>query len=253
MKYLGLVVIALIAISCVESDSFVTEGGTTVNYLEKGTGDTPADTMVSLFKLRYTTEDGKVIYESMEEPRPLKIDPKTQADQGELFACLSNLRIGDSVAFELEAKELFEKTFRAPLPDSIGGESKIQFQVAYVDQLTESGYYEMVEKMNAEKAKKQLVIDREILDQYFSENNIEGITTDSGLRYVITEEGQGEMPQNGNTVEVNYAGYLLDGTLFDTSIESVARAENAYEEGRPYNTFTFALGQGRVIKGWDEG
>jgi peptidylprolyl isomerase len=66
------------------------------------------------------------------------------------------------------------------------------------------------------------------------------LQTSSGLKYIIVAPGQGDQPQNGSTVAVHYSGYLQDGTLFDSSIE----------RGQP---FRFALGQGQVISGWDEG
>lgn len=68
----------------------------------------------------------------------------------------------------------------------------------------------------------------------------EAITTDSGLQYTITQEGTGERPQPGDLVSVHYVGKLADGTEFD----------NSYTRGQPY---TFPLGQGQVIPGWDEG
>ena len=66
------------------------------------------------------------------------------------------------------------------------------------------------------------------------------ISTDSGLRYVDLVEGRGASPAPGDRVEVHYTGWLEDGTKFDSSVD----------RGQP---FVFPLGQGRVIKGWDEG
>lgn len=66
------------------------------------------------------------------------------------------------------------------------------------------------------------------------------ITTDSGLQYVDLVEGTGAMPQAGQRVTVHYTGTLEDGTKFDSS----------RDRGRP---FTFQIGVGQVIKGWDEG
>lgn len=65
-------------------------------------------------------------------------------------------------------------------------------------------------------------------------------TTESGLQYVILEEGTGEQAQPGSVVRVHYTGTLEDGTVFDSS----------RERGEP---FTFTLGTGSVIPGWDEG
>jgi len=68
----------------------------------------------------------------------------------------------------------------------------------------------------------------------------EVMTTDSGLQYVQVEEGQGPAPEVGDVVSVHYSGQLEDGTVFD----------NSYDRGQPIR---FALGQRRVIPGWEEG
>lgn len=252
MKNLGYIILALALVAC-GTNSFQTEGGTQVTYLTKGEGEAPVDSLVSMFRIKYTTEEGEVMMDA-DEPMPLKIDPNNKIDQGELFEILTMLRIGDSVSFDLVASELFQKTFRAPLPDSIAPESKIKFQIAYIDQLTEQGYFDMVAKKAEEAAAKQIVIDNEILDNYMAENNIEAEKTESGLRYVITEEGSGPNAEVGQTVSVAYAGRILDGPYFDTSDESLAKEQGIFNANRPaYEPYTFPLGRGQVIKGWDEG
>ncbi len=86
------------------------------------------------------------------------------------------------------------------------------------------------------QAKKQEEINNKINSQY---DNLQ--ETESGLRYVITEENpDGEQPQAGDKVSVHYEGRLIDGTVFDSS----------FKRDKP---ITFPLGQRRVIAGWDEG
>ena len=103
-------------------------------------------------------------------------------------------------------------------------------------------------------AEKQLADDIKTIDDYLKENGIEADTTAEGLRYVITEEGTGDKPEKGQTVVVNYTGKLLDGTMFDSSIEEDAKEGGVYREQRDYSKpFEFPIGQGRVIKGWDLG
>ena len=70
------------------------------------------------------------------------------------------------------------------------------------------------------------------------------VKTDSGLRYVDHNVGEGAEAVAGKTVQVHYTGWLNDkdqkGKKFDSSID----------RGRE---FSFPLGAGRVIRGWDEG
>ena len=70
------------------------------------------------------------------------------------------------------------------------------------------------------------------------------VTTSSGLQMIDTKAGTGASPRSGQTVTVHYTGWLYEngkkGAKFDSSVD---RNE----------AFEFPIGQGRVIKGWDEG
>ena len=70
------------------------------------------------------------------------------------------------------------------------------------------------------------------------------VTTPSGLRIIDVKPGTGPVPQAGQTVTVNYTGWLFvdgkKGKKFDSSLDR-------------HEPFSFTLGQGQVIKGWDEG
>ncbi len=73
-----------------------------------------------------------------------------------------------------------------------------------------------------------------------SMNMSDATTTPSGLKYIVIQEGNGASPQPGQNVTVHYTGTLEDGTKFDSS----------RDRNRP---FSFKIGVGQVIKGWDEG
>ena len=70
------------------------------------------------------------------------------------------------------------------------------------------------------------------------------VTTPSGLRIIDVKAGTGPVPKAGQTVTVNYTGWLFvdgkKGKKFDSSLDR-------------HEPFSFTLGQGQVIKGWDEG
>jgi FKBP-type peptidyl-prolyl cis-trans isomerase len=73
-----------------------------------------------------------------------------------------------------------------------------------------------------------------------AQSDAETITTASGLQYQDDVFGTGTEAFPGSSVTVHYTGWLTDGTKFDSSVD----------RGTPY---TFVLGTGSVIAGWDEG
>lgn len=70
--------------------------------------------------------------------------------------------------------------------------------------------------------------------------NAKTVTLPDGLQYQDEVVGTGPEPKKGQTVTVNYTGWLENGKKFDSSLD----------RGQP---FQFVLGMGNVIKGWDEG
>jgi FKBP-type peptidyl-prolyl cis-trans isomerase FkpA len=67
-----------------------------------------------------------------------------------------------------------------------------------------------------------------------------GVKTDDGLQYWDVRVGNGETAKEGSRVRVHYTGWLTNGKKFDSSVDA----------GKP---FDFTIGNGEVIKGWEEG
>ncbi|RZJ67444.1 MAG: peptidylprolyl isomerase [Flavobacterium sp.] len=93
------------------------------------------------------------------------------------------------------------------------------------------------EKANAVKAQKK---------PYLDGLRATAITTDSGLQYKILKKGQGIKPADGTQVYIYYAGYLEDGTLFDSNFEDIAKEYGRFDEQRAagggYKPFPFTAG-----------
>jgi FKBP-type peptidyl-prolyl cis-trans isomerase len=174
----------------------------------------------------------------------------------EIFRMLTK---GDSVTCKIPAKVLFEKTIHAAMPPNVDAKSDFSFNIGVSDIMDREGVnklqQEIVAKQN-EKFKKeqsgQLAKDTVIIDDFLKAKNTFAQKTASGIRYIITQAGKGENAKPGQTVKVNYAGFLLNGKCFDTSIEAVAKANGVYNAGRGYAPYDLILGQGQVISGWEE-
>ena len=86
----------------------------------------------------------------------------------------------------------------------------------------------------------QLNLDISRIEGYISENNLSGYSSlDNGLYYKVLDEGNLTFPQNGDTLDVEYVGQLLNGIEFDRSYTN--------------QPFEMVLGSGEVIQGWEIG
>ncbi|RKF03008.1 FKBP-type peptidyl-prolyl cis-trans isomerase FklB [Tenacibaculum lutimaris] len=97
-----------------------------------------------------------------------------------------------------------------------------------------------MEEEQAKKAEAEFGDNKKAGEEFLAENkNKDGVkTTESGLQYIVLKEGEGEAPKTNSRVKVHYHGTLIDGTVFDSSVE----------RGEPTE-----FGVGQVIKGWTEG
>ncbi len=100
----------------------------------------------------------------------------------------------------------------------------------------------MLTQPSSNQTSGQLIADADNLkpNKIMNLNLENAITTPSGLQYIQIEEGEGVIPQKGQQVTVHYTGTLENGQKFDSS----------RDRNQP---FTFTIGVGQVIKGWDEG
>ena len=147
------------------------------------------------------------------------------------------LGIGQQLA-QMGAEGINAADFAAAINDVIGGkELKVSHREA--QQIVQDYFAKQEQKINAKRAE-QGKAHKEAGEKYLAENaNKDGvITLPSGLQYQVLKEGNGKKPTAKDTVMCHYEGFLIDGTVFDSSVQ---RGEPA----------TFPLQQ--VIAGWTEG
>lgn len=87
----------------------------------------------------------------------------------------------------------------------------------------------------------QLVEDNLLIDAYLSENAVDEVfTTAAGARYYLLQEGQkGGKPELNDIVSINFIGKYLDGTIFDSNIESVADPEVIGKSNNDFSVWRF--------------
>lgn len=147
------------------------------------------------------------------------------------------LGIGRQLA-QMGASDLNIDDFAAAIKDVIAGnELKVSNREAQT--IVQDYFRKQEEKLNAERAEKGKAAKAEG-EKYLAENaKKEGVVTlPSGLQYMVLKEGNGKKPKATDQVKCHYEGFLIDGTVFDSSIQ---RGEPA----------VFPLNQ--VIAGWTEG
>jgi len=147
------------------------------------------------------------------------------------------LGIGQQLA-QMGARELNVDDFAQSIRDVLeGNELKVSHREA--QQIVQDYFQKQEQKMQAERAEKGKAA-REEGEKYLAENaKKEGVVTlPSGLQYQVLKEGNGKKPSAKDQVKCHYEGFLIDGTVFDSSVQ---RGEPA----------VFGLQQ--VIAGWTEG
>ena len=147
------------------------------------------------------------------------------------------LGIGRQLA-QMGANDINIDDFALAIKDVIAGnELKVSNREAQT--IVQSYFAEQEKKLQAERAENGKAA-REAGEKYLAENAKKDgvITLASGLQYQVIKEGEGRQPKATDSVKCHYEGFLVDGTLFDSSIQ---RGEPA----------VFGLQQ--VIAGWTEG
>ncbi|MEI8279440.1 MAG: FKBP-type peptidyl-prolyl cis-trans isomerase [Bacteroidota bacterium] len=153
---------------------------------------------------------------------------------------VSMMTPGDSAVMRISVDSIIKEAPAGQVPPFMKKGTKLTYYVKLVSVKSAEEKKKEMEEMSA----KQKDVDDKMIQEYLTKNNVKAQKTASGLYYVIEKEGTGATAAAGKQVTVNYTGKTLDGKTFDSNVDP---------EFKHVQPFTFGLGQGQVIKGWDEG
>ncbi len=168
---------------------------------------------------------------------------------GEYFDMFSRLRKGDSAVARILTDSVFKEGMGMMPKEFKKGEylvTAIKVVDIFKPENVQDDYAKEVKRIqeaDSVKAITQKVEDDRLLNEYFSKNNITPEKTEKGTYYEIQKPG-GETAKEGQIISVKYTGKLLDGTTFDSNVDS------SFNHTEPFN---LTIGAGGAIPGFDDG
>ena len=173
---------------------------------------------------------------------------------GGLYEGLIMMHVGDVATFAIEADSLAKYVQPSQMPPSYepGKGMKLFYEINLQDIVSkddlaaeQANYMQEVQKRQAEEP--------EEIAEFVKENKITVKPTAEGLYVIVKKKGNGPKVATGKEINVNYTGRLLDGTMFDSSVEGDARSGEIYEPSRTYEPMTYVVGRDKLINGWEQG
>ena len=179
-----------------------------------------------------------------QQGKPVQMPVQASMFKGDWWTGLQLMTPGDSAVFMVSVDSMLNQMKKQQpgmeTPPLLVGKKKIKYEVVLVSVKTKD---EMQKETDAANSAQTATDDR-LLQEYFAKNSLQPTKTASGLYYTINQEGTGDVIKSGQTAEMKYIGKTLDGKVFDANMGAEAKRTEA---------LPVTVGQGQVIRGWDEG
>jgi len=189
------------------------------------------------------TEKDCVLIDTRRTNQRLPLVMRKSVYPGDVFQAIKSMKLGDSTEFLLGAKDYFEKLERIKLPAYIDSSSLLYFNVK-IDKIEPKEIVEAEHKRRMEEKQKMDSVAKSsepvLLEKYLTDNKIKTKPNKSGLYFIETQKGKGDLVKPGQTVSVIYTGKFLTGEVFDATDK---------QGGKPID---LQAGTHQVIPGWDE-
>lgn len=204
-----------------------------INLVEDGDQILEND-YISLTVMYFTGNDS-LLFDTKEIQDDFRMRVMNAEQAGLLQEAVKMMKVGDSAHFLIPADDFYKKTAGIEIPEFITESENLRFEIKLDKKFSEDELKKEYEQhmLQAEAMEKQL------LSEYLSVENITEEPSETGLYIISLEKGKGKKAKKGKIAVVHYKGMLINGQVFDTSID----------KGEPLE---FVLGQKEVILAWDE-
>ena len=185
-----------------------------------------------------------LLFNSYTEERPFQIILQEPQYQGDVFACIAMMSLGDSAVFKIKADSFFYITARTPmLPPFVDSTSYMTFNI----------------KLNKVQTQEEAKLEREaelvalqgkeagIIEQYVKENNITVPADEEGLYFIETKKGSGKKVSEGLIIVINYTLKFTNGDILFSTLTTGETID--FEYGTQFDTKGFNKGIGQMRKG----
>lgn len=214
------------AAACNQFKITETENGDRIQWHTKGEGISPKEGDIVTMGLIIKSELDSVFTNTYEMGQPIEVPLQAGMFKGSFENALMAMHEGDSATVYVSADSLFGKMAQ-PLPPGVPQQSDLKFIVKLISVKTQAQYQKDInDKMVGESA---------LIEEFVGKSLKGAEKLENGIYVKTTTPGTGAAVAQGDTVSVAYVGKFFDGKVFD--------------QNKP---FTFPVGLGYVIRGWDE-
>lgn len=215
------------------------ESGLFIIEEKKGTGRLPKSGDVLHLHFSVGTIDGMTLFSTFER-EPMDIPFGERFDTKGFDEGIGYMKKGGKLKIIVPSNLAFDSVGRGQM---IPPYTTLIYETELLDILSKEQVErekEMARKAEEAKSVKAKADEKSKIEAYVKNNNISVTPTASGLYYIEEVAGTGAQAEAGKEVKVHYTLYNIEGDKLQSTVDS----------GQP---FSFTLGSGQVIQGWDEG
>ncbi|MEO8886512.1 MAG: FKBP-type peptidyl-prolyl cis-trans isomerase [Mucilaginibacter sp.] len=254
-KNLMVVALAAVALASCNGGFKKGDGGLLYNIHTDKSGPNIAVGDFAVLDMVIKNDGDSILKSSYEMGMPQYLILQKPEYKGDVFSGMALLSEGDSATIKISADSIFKSRPKPP-----GFKSKYIIYDLKVEKVIPKG--KLTDQQFQQKYMAYVTSQMEVIknhegdkiNKYIADNKLKTTKTATGLNYVINKPGAGAVPNVGDTVVVNYVGKFFNGKVFDTSIKAEAvKAKLQINPMNPYTPIHIAVGQQKVIPGWDQG